>query len=76
METDSIFSKEFHDTKVSAMVEAREETLRAGVPVFYGDGSGGYFKELRDGRKFQIRFVSNPPDGYNYEIVREIRSAA
>ena len=76
MATDSIFNKQFHDTMVSAMVDAREATLRAGVPVFYGDGSGGYVKEMPDGRKFQIRFISPASGESNYEIVREIRSAA
>jgi hypothetical protein len=76
MPIDDIFSQEFDDMMVSAMVNAREETLRAGVPVFYSDGAGGHIKETPDGRKYQIRFLPHAPGQANYEIVREIRNAA
>jgi hypothetical protein len=73
---DDIFSQEFHDTIVRAGIEARQETLRAGVPVCYLDVDGTNTIEMPDGRKFEIRFVSHAPGEPNYEIVREIRSAA
>ena len=69
-------SKEFHDAAVAAIADAVEETLRAGVPVFYSDGAGGYIKEMPDGRKFQIRFIPHAPGECNYEVVRELQSAA
>lgn len=75
MMIDDIFSKEFDDAIIAAVNAAREENLRAGVPVFYID-SGIDIMETPDGRKFEIRFIPHAMDEPNYEIVREIRSAA
>jgi hypothetical protein len=75
MTTDEFFGKEFDDAIVGAGNAAREETLRAGVPVCYVDGETDIM-EMPDGRKFQIRFIPHRPDECNYEIVREIRSVA
>ena len=73
---DDIFSQEFHDTIVRAGIEARQETLRAGRPVFFLDDDGTNTMEMPDGRKFEIRFIAHAPGQPDYEIVRQIRSAA
>jgi len=70
-----IFSKEFDDAVRAAVKAACEENLRAGIPLFYRE-AGVDVKEMPDGRKFEIRFIPHVPDECNYEIVREIRSAA
>jgi hypothetical protein len=75
MATDSIFTKEFHDAVVAAVKAACEENLRAGVPIFYREADLD-IKEMPDGRKFEIRFIPHAPDECNYEVVREIRTAA
>jgi hypothetical protein len=78
METGEIFSDEFDAAVKSACVRAREETLKAGVPIFYRDAAAGIdVMEQTDGRKFQIRFVAGAPRESNYEVVGEIgRTAA
>jgi hypothetical protein len=76
MTTDEFFGKEFDDAIVAAGNAAREETLRAGVPVFYSDDSGVYIKEMPDGRRFEIQFIPHAPGECNYQVVRELRSAA
>jgi hypothetical protein len=75
MADDYFFTKEFEDGVVSAGNEARLETLRAGIPVFYLE-SDLDIMEMPDGRKFEIRFIPHKLDECNYEVVREIRSAA
>jgi hypothetical protein len=70
-----IFSKEFDDAFGAAVKAACEENLRAGVPIFYQEGDIDVM-EMPDGRKFETRFIPHAPDEQNYEIVREIRSAA
>jgi hypothetical protein len=72
---DHSFSKEFEDGVVTAGNEARLETLRAGIPVFYLE-SDLNIMEMPGGRKFEIRFIPHDLDECNYEVVREIRSAA
>jgi len=69
-------SKEFDDAVVGAIADAVQETLRAGVPVFYKGENGLEIMQLPDGRRFQIRFIPHEMDQCNYEVVREIRSAA
>ena len=76
MVIDDIFSQEFDDTVVAAGITAREETLCAGRPVFYTDHDGANTLETPDGRKFQIRFIPHAPGERNYEVVRQVQSAA
>ena len=73
-----IFSDEFNTAVLAAGARARNETLEAGVPVFYRDSVSGLdVMEYPDGRKFEIRFVPDAPRERNYEVLREIsRSAA
>ncbi len=73
-----IFGNEFNTAVVSAGARARQETLDAGVPVFYRDSASGLdLMEYPDGRKFEIRFVPGAPRERNYQVLRQIsRSAA
>jgi hypothetical protein len=75
MTSEEFFGKEFEDAIVAAGKAAFLETLGAGVPVFYLQ-SGTNIMEMPDGRKFEIRFIPHHLDECNYEVVREIRSAA
>jgi hypothetical protein len=61
-----------------AGARAREETLKAGVPVFYRDSASGLeVMEQPDGRRFEIRFLPGAPRERNYEVLRELgRTAA
>jgi hypothetical protein len=61
-----------------AIKKAIEETLRAGVPVFYRDSETGLeVMEQPDGRKFEIRYIPGAPRDRNYEVLRELaRNAA
>ena len=70
-----IFSKEFDDAVKAAVNAACEENLRAGIPLFYREG-GLDIKEMPNGRKLEIRFIPQAPGECNYEVVREVRSAA
>ena len=72
---DDIFSKEFDEAVVAAVRAACEENLRAGVPLFYREGDLDVM-EMPDGRRFETRFIPHAPGEQNYEVVREIRSAA
>lgn len=55
---------------------AFEETLAAGLPVFYRDNTGLNVMEQPDGRRFEIRWIPGAPAGENYEIVRELKQSA
>jgi hypothetical protein len=70
-----IFSKEFDDAIAAAVKAACEENLRAGVPLFYREGDIDIM-EMPDGRKFETRFIPHVHGERNYEVIREIRSAA
>lgn len=68
-----LLSKNFIADAILATSEARLETLRAGVPVFYRDAERNLdLLEQPDGRKFEIRFIPGAPRDRNYEILREI----
>ena len=52
---DDIFGEDFTAAVIAACVDAREETLKAGVSVFYRDGASGIeIMERGDGRKFEF----------------------
>jgi hypothetical protein len=56
---------------------AREDTLKAGVPVFYRDSiSGIEVMEQPDGLRFEIRFLPGAPRERNYEVLRELGRTA
>ena len=55
---------------------AFEETLAAGLPVFYLDSEGLNVMQLPDGRRFEIRWIPGAPSGENYAIVRELKAHA
>jgi len=71
-------SEKFDEAVKAAVARAVQETLAAGVPVFYLDSASGLnIMEQPDGRKFEIRWVSGAPRDRNYEVVRELgRTAA
>ena len=69
-------SPEFRDAIRAATGKAFEETLAAGLPVFYIDSEGLNVMQLPDGRKFEIRWLPGAPSGENYEIVREVTAHA
>ena len=62
----------------TAGARAREETLKAGVPVFYRDSASGLeIMEQPDGRRFEICYLAGAPRERNYEVLRELgRTAA
>jgi hypothetical protein len=64
---------EFVAALISAGRQARLETLRAGVPVFYWDSNLNLdIMEQSDGRRFEIRFIPGGTRETNYEIVGEL----
>ena len=65
-------SPEFHQAVNQAGHQAFEETLAAGLPVFYLDDDGLNAMLLPDGRKFEIRWIEGAPGGENYEILRDV----
>jgi hypothetical protein len=67
-------SEAFHEAVSSAGRRAFEETLAAGLPVFYLDSDGLEVMELADGRRFEIRWIPGAPSGQNYEILRELKA--
>jgi hypothetical protein len=66
-------SKEFDDAVRAATRRAFEETLAAGLPVFYLDDEGLNVMEQPDGRRFEIRWIPGAPSGENYEVLREVK---
>ena len=78
MATQDLFSEDFTAAVQTAGGRAREETLRAGVPVFYRDATSGLeVMEQPDGRRFEIRYIPRAPRERSYKVLREIgRSAA
>jgi hypothetical protein len=71
-----IASDEFDKAARAAGRRAFDETLAAGLPVFYLDGDGLNVMEQADGRRFEIRWIPGAPSGENYEILREVAHAA
>ena len=69
-------SPEFHAAAYAAGHRAFEETLAAGLPVFYRDDDGLNAMLLPDGRKFEIRWIPGAPAGKNFEIIREVTAHA
>jgi hypothetical protein len=56
--------------------KAFDETLAAGLPVFYIDSEGLNVVQYPDGRKFEIRWVPGAPAGENYKMIREVTAHA
>jgi hypothetical protein len=73
-----ILGDDFTAAVRAAGARAREETLKAGVAVFYLDSTSGLeVMEQPDGRRFEIRFLPGGPRERNYEVLRELgRTAA
>ena len=69
-------STQFDDAVRIATRQAFDETLAAGLPVFYIDDNGLNLMERADGRKFEIRWLHGAPSGENYEVVRELTAHA
>jgi hypothetical protein len=61
----------------AACTRAREETLKAGISVFYRDTRENIdVLEEPNGRKFEIRFLADAPRDRNYEVLRELGKTA
>jgi hypothetical protein len=61
----------------AACIRARDETLRAGVPIFYRDATAGIdVMEQPDGRKFEIQFFPGQPRERHFQILRELGKTA
>jgi hypothetical protein len=69
-------SAEFDEAVRSAGRQAFDETLAAGLPVFYLDAGGLNVMQCPDGRIFEIRWRPGAPSGENYEIIRELTAHA
>ena len=69
-------STQFDDAVRAATRNAFAETLAAGLPVFYRDGTGLNVMERADGSRFEIRWLPGAPSGENYEIVRKLTAYA
>ncbi len=67
---------EFDEAVRMAGRKAFDETLAAGIPVFYVDNEGLNVMERADGRRFEIRWIPGAPSGQNYEIIRESKRRA
>jgi hypothetical protein len=69
-------SAEFDEAVKAAGAWARQETLEAGIAVFYLDSaSGREIMELPDSRKFEIRYIPGAPRDQNYEVLSELGDA-
>ena len=69
-------SEEFHEAVRAATRKAFEETLAAGLSVFYLDDEGLDVMEQPDGRRFEICWIPGAPAGENFRILREIKKRA
>jgi len=69
-------STEFDDAARAAGRKTFEETLAAGLPVFFIDADGLNVMERGDGRRFEIRWLPGAPSGENYEVIRELTAHA
>jgi hypothetical protein len=77
MRLDTSSREEITAAVEAAIKKAVEETLEAGVPIFYYDWDLGIdIMQLPDGRKFEIRYNLGAPRDRHYEIVRELKAAA
>jgi hypothetical protein len=69
-------SAQFDDEVRAATRGAFDETLAAGLSVFWVDAEGLNVMERGDGRRFEIRWLPDAPSGENYTIVREVTAHA
>lgn len=69
-------SAQFDEAARAAGRRAFEETLAAGLPVFYLDADGLNVLEQPDRRRFEIRWIPGAPGGSNYEVIRELAARA
>jgi hypothetical protein len=69
-------SREFDDAVRAAGRKAFEETLAAGLPVFYLDDEGLDVMEQPDGRRFEICWIPGAPSGKNFQVLREVKKRA
>jgi hypothetical protein len=69
-------SAEFDDAVRGATRKAFDETLAAGLAVFYVDARGINVMERADGSRFEIRWLPDTSSGENYAIVREVTAHA
>jgi hypothetical protein len=69
-------SPEFDTAAVAAYDRAFQETLSAGVPVFYIDADGRNVMENPDGSRFEIEWIPGAPSGRNYRPVRALSRRA
>jgi hypothetical protein len=77
MENSPYFSRDFISAAIRAGAQARLETLKAGVPVFYWDYTRNLdIMEEPDGRKFEICFIPGAPRESNYRIIRQLDEIA
>ena len=73
MVADAFSDDDFKAGIAAAGARARRETLAAGVSVFYIDPVWNVdVIEEANGRKFEIRYVSNGLSDWNHQIVREL----
>ena len=62
MDTGEFSSEEFTAALIAAGARAVQETLKAGVPIFYWDWKRNLdVMEKPDGRKFEICFIAGAP---------------
>lgn len=64
---------EFLRAAQTAVREARAESFRLGLSVFYTDEeTGHHMMEQPDGRRFLIEFIPGASREENYKIIREV----
>ena len=74
---DYYFGADFEKQAIAAIDKAREETLAAGVSIFYHDATANIeIMEEPSGRKFEIVYIPNAPGKDNYKVVRELSKNA
>jgi hypothetical protein len=77
MASSKILDGQFVDSAISIFARASQETLDAGVPIFYRDPESGMdVMERPDGSRFQVLFLSNAPLEDHYQIVRQLNRTA
>jgi hypothetical protein len=73
MASGNVLQDDFTIAVKAACVNAREETLKAAVPVFYRDEQqNADIMEQPGGRRFEIRFLPGAPRDRNYRVLREL----
>lgn len=67
------FDAEFLRAAQTAAREARAESFRLGLSVFYTDHeTGHHMMEQPDGRRFVIEFIPGASREENHKIIREV----